>query len=351
MLALAGALSARQMTPMNKTLSVSLALFAAASLSAQEASHGHSKWYDDFDKAVAVAKKEKKDLLVDFTGSDWCGWCIRLHKEVFDHKEFDDGVKDNFVLVALDFPRGQEAKDKVPNPTRNSELQKKYGVRGFPTILLMDVNGEVYGKTGYAAGGPAKYVESLNKMRTVGKKAVMQINDIATKFETAKDDAQNGLRIMALELMTQLESDQMGIEKLGPIVAPLAKSADAKLSEKAIGALLKTGQADEATIAKAVKIDPKNEKGLFEHSVAAAMGKVRDDASAKAFITSLDQLIGFGAKDKELFEGLLFNATRWSFGPLKNKEGAVKYAKLLKANAKDPKQHEKLLEQVLGEGK
>ncbi len=81
------------------------------------------------------------------------------------------------------------------------------------------------------------------------------------------------------------------------------------------------------------------------------MGKVRDDASAKAFIAGIDKLISLGAKDKELFEGVLFNATRWSHGPLKNKEGAVKYAKLLKANAKDAKVHAKLLEDVLGKEK
>jgi len=328
---------------MNKTLSVTLALFAAATLSAQEASH--SKWYDDFDKALAAAKTEKKDLLVDFTGSDWCGWCIKLHEEVFDHKAFDDGVKDHFILVALDFPRGAEAKAKVPNAARNGELQKKYGVRGFPTILLMDVNGEVFGKTGYAAGGPEKYVESLNKMRTVGKKNIAAINDIVTKFEAAKDDK---VRMMALDLMATFEGDQLGIDKLGPIVQPLAKSDDATVAEKAIGTLLKCGLADAECATKARALDPKNEKGLFELVVAHSMTQVRDDASAKAFIGNIDKLIGFGAKDKKVFEGLLFNATRWSFGPLKNKEGAVKYAKLLKANAADPKQHAKLLEQVLG---
>jgi len=132
---------------MTKASYVLLTLFAASALSAQEETH--SKWYDDFDVAVEAAKREKKDLLVDFTGSDWCGWCIRLHKEVFDHAAFDAGVKDHFILVALDFPRGEAAKKKVPNPARNNELQQKYGVRGFPTILLMGADGEVYGKTGY----------------------------------------------------------------------------------------------------------------------------------------------------------------------------------------------------------
>src|SRR6185295_16165266 len=107
----------------------------------------------DFDKAAALAKKEHKDLLVDFTGSDWCGWCIKLHKEVFDFDSFLDGAEESFVLVALDYPNGDEAKAKVPNPARNDELRKKYAIAGYPTVLLMTPDGEVFAKTGYAPGG------------------------------------------------------------------------------------------------------------------------------------------------------------------------------------------------------
>ena len=81
---------------------------------------------------------EKRSHWADTTGT-------LIAKEVFDHAEFENGVKDHFILVALDFPNGAEAKAKVPNPERNKELQEQYGIRGFPTILLMSAEGEVFG--------------------------------------------------------------------------------------------------------------------------------------------------------------------------------------------------------------
>lgn len=121
-------------------------------------------WYDDFDLASTAAKAQGKDLLVDFTGSDWCGWCIKLHKEVFVRDKFLIPAKEKFVLVALDYPRSEEAKAKVPNPERNNELRKTYKVRGYPTVLLMTADGEVYGNTGYRKGGAESYIQYLDTL-------------------------------------------------------------------------------------------------------------------------------------------------------------------------------------------
>ena len=81
------------------------------------------------------AAESNKDLLIDFTGSDWCGWCIKLHKEVFSQDAFKEGVKDKFVLVEIDFPKD---KSKLSEETQkqNEELGEKYAVQGYPTILL-----------------------------------------------------------------------------------------------------------------------------------------------------------------------------------------------------------------------
>ena len=117
-----------------QTITILVLAFALAGLvplHAQE-KDPHAGWLTDFDKAVETAKQEKKDLLVDFTGSDWCGWCIKLKEEVFDHDEFTKAVTPHFVLVALDYPRGEEAKAKVPNPERNKELSRSTGSRAFP---------------------------------------------------------------------------------------------------------------------------------------------------------------------------------------------------------------------------
>ncbi|RPJ34306.1 MAG: DUF255 domain-containing protein [Verrucomicrobiaceae bacterium] len=125
---------------------------------------GGEGWTSDFESAKKQATESKKDLLIDFTGSDWCGWCIKLNDEVFKHDAFKDGVKDSFVLVELDFPKD---KSKVSDEVRaqNEKLSEKYGIEGFPTILLTDADGRPYAATGYQEGGPEKYVAHLNELR------------------------------------------------------------------------------------------------------------------------------------------------------------------------------------------
>ena len=136
----------------------------AATMTLGTALAGGEGWSDDFAASKKQAAEQKKDLLIDFTGSDWCGWCIRLSNEVFKHDAFNKGVKDSFVLVELDYPRD---KSKLSEETQkqNSELQQTYGITGFPTILLCDAEGKPYAKTGYKPGGPEQYVTHLNELR------------------------------------------------------------------------------------------------------------------------------------------------------------------------------------------
>jgi thioredoxin-related protein len=125
---------------------------------------GGEGWTSDFNAAKKQAAEQKKDLLIDFTGSDWCGWCIKLNDEVFKHDAFKNGVKDAFALVELDFPK-DKSKLTEELQKQNNELSKKYAVRGFPTILLTDPDGRPYASTGYQQGGPEKYVAHLNELR------------------------------------------------------------------------------------------------------------------------------------------------------------------------------------------
>ena len=159
-------------TPNNMRRSTTLATLALALLAILPAAAAPT-WLTDLDEAKKVAAKEKKDILVDFTGSDWCGWCIKLKKEVFDLPAFEAATK-KFVLVELDFPNKKPQSDELK--AKNRAAQQKYGITGFPTILLMDAQGEVYARTGYQAGGPEKYVahlQELTKKNTPeGKKAL-----------------------------------------------------------------------------------------------------------------------------------------------------------------------------------
>ena len=116
-------------------------------------------WMTDFAAAKAKAKAEKKDLLVDFTGSDWCGWCIKLDKEVFSQEAFQNYAAEALVLVELDFPRGKDQSAELK--AQNKALAEKYGIRGFPTILILSPEGELIEKTGYRRGGAESYVEHI----------------------------------------------------------------------------------------------------------------------------------------------------------------------------------------------
>ena len=128
---------------------------------------GGDNWMTDFAAAKAKAKKENKSLLVDFTGSDWCGYCIKLDKEVFSHEEFKQGVAEDFILVEIDFPRNK-SKMSDELQTQNSELKDIYNIKGFPTILIMDPEGRPYAKTGYKSGGPTNYLTILSELEKNG---------------------------------------------------------------------------------------------------------------------------------------------------------------------------------------
>jgi protein disulfide-isomerase len=131
-------------------------------------------WQTDINKAMDISKKSKKPIMLFFTGSDWCGWCIRLQKEVLKTPEFAKWAKDNVVLVELDFPRRTPQLPEIQK--QNMELQQALGVRGYPTVWFVNatkkdgkINLEQLGSTGYVAGGPTPWLEGANKILAPNK--------------------------------------------------------------------------------------------------------------------------------------------------------------------------------------
>jgi protein disulfide-isomerase len=126
-------------------------------------------WQTDMNKALEISKKSKKPLFLFFTGSDWCGWCIRLQKEVFKTPEFAKWAKDNVILVELDFPRSTPQQPEIKK--QNAELQQIFAVQGYPTVWFVrgskkdgKINLEKLGSTGYVAGGPTAWLAAANKI-------------------------------------------------------------------------------------------------------------------------------------------------------------------------------------------
>ncbi|MEO6785387.1 MAG: thioredoxin family protein [Chthoniobacteraceae bacterium] len=135
-----------------------LAFIASPLFAAEDA------WITDVPKAMEQAKSQKKLVLLDFTGSDWCPPCKALHKNVLTSEEFSKFAKDNFVLVELDFPKSKPQAAEVK--AANQELSKKYAIRGYPTIIVLNADGkELFRKVGYGGTPAAEYVADLAKLK------------------------------------------------------------------------------------------------------------------------------------------------------------------------------------------
>lgn len=290
-------------------------------------------WVADFDEAAAKARAEGKDLLVDFTGSDWCGWCVRLHDEVFAKEAFR-GVAKDYVLVSLDFPKAPAVQAKVPNPARNRELQEKYGVEGFPTVLLMTADGDVFGRTGYQQGGAEKYVEHLAALRDTGRAALLEALAIVKTFDAASGPAKHDVAVKAVEKVEKAGDGSSWTARLEPLLRAAAAGDPENaqgVKARALAALFKTGAYDAALFDEARKLDPKNEKGLLERAAFAQMTRVQDDATCRAYVATAKTLLASGNwHDKEQAKFLLANAAFWSQRKLEDPEGAKAFAQELK---------------------
>lgn len=136
-----------------------MALYCSASALA-----GSENWTTDFAAAKKQAVESKKDLMINFTGSDWCHWCIELKSEIFDKDPFKAGVKDKYILVEIDYPR-DKSKQSAETIKQNEELKTLYNIEGYPAIWLCDAAGKPYAATGYHEGGPEAYVKNLDELQ------------------------------------------------------------------------------------------------------------------------------------------------------------------------------------------
>ena len=150
---------------MKKYISI-LLLFLSINVFSQE---GDLKWHTDLNKAIEISIESEKPLFMFFTGSDWCGWCIRLQKEVFFKPDFVKWAKENLVLVELDFPRRKKLEESLKQ--QNDNLRQMFAVRGYPTgwfvvpeIEENKVNFKRLGSQGYVAGGPKNWIDGANKI-------------------------------------------------------------------------------------------------------------------------------------------------------------------------------------------
>lgn len=289
-------------------------------------------WLVDYEKAKAQAAKDGKDILIDFTGSDWCGWCIRLKKEVFNQDEFKAEVHKNFVLLELDYPRGERAlAAQAPEiKEQNAELQNRFAVQGFPTILLVDAEGRPYAKTGYQPGGAKGYLKHLAKL---------------SEQKAARDkelDAVNG----------------EGVERAKQLDAVL-KSIQAKLGGDSAKSLV-IGTYDDV-VSEIIKLDAKNKAklkvsylaSLRALEVAAGLQQLRTDnpdAKPEVMAGKIGDFIKAEKLTGESLQQALFMQSQGMFGAEKKDEAEKLLIEAQKAAPKTAlaKQIDQILKRFFG---
>ncbi|MBA3815313.1 MAG: thioredoxin family protein [Parachlamydiaceae bacterium] len=126
-------------------------------------SKGSIKWFTNYEEAVQQARSRSLPLIMFFTGSDWCSWCNKIDEEAFDTRDFADAAGNKFVFLKLDLPLYSPQDPQIK--AQNKQLQQKFNVRSFPTVIVYDAQqNQQIGTTGYRAGGGKQYAAYLNKM-------------------------------------------------------------------------------------------------------------------------------------------------------------------------------------------
>ncbi len=199
--------------------------FAALSVAAFAKSSTPEGWLDDYDAALKKAEAENKHIVIDFSGSDWCGWCKRLEKEVFNTDEFRKGAKDKYVLLMVDSPNDTSLLTKRAQE-QNPKLVDKFGVEGFPTVVVLNPKGEEVARMGYEKGGPKKYLEKLDTEITLGpeiKKFIDPIEKVLNRYDDEMQKAMEDCQRRAMEYAQKLM-----FEEVAPKYIPLYEKAFAE---------------------------------------------------------------------------------------------------------------------------
>ena len=251
-------------------------------------------WINNIETAKKKAAIEKKDMLLFFSGSDWCHWCQKLDNEVFTQDKFAQEAGKDFILVNLDFPRKKELEKSIKE--QNQQMQKTYGIRGFPTVILTDADGKPYAKTGYQQGGVDVYLAQLHNFRNnnAKKDALLAKADQTTGLERAK--------LLDQALTTIMENHLLGDRnKLMEEIVKLDPDNKAGLKEKYIlqhkvapieKALQKTGNFDQALtdidtlLKKETKLKPEDRQRLYLFKASICLKGKRDKESG---ISNLEQ--------------------------------------------------------------
>lgn len=121
-------------------------------------------WVNNFETAKKIAKEENKNIIMIFSGSDWCAPCIRLDKNIWQSQEFKEESTNNWVTMKLNFPRKKANQLPAEEEKHNRELAEKYNKEGnFPLVVILTPEGKVLGKLGFKNVSPSEYIKLIKE--------------------------------------------------------------------------------------------------------------------------------------------------------------------------------------------
>ena len=266
---------------------------------AEGAQPDHINWLTNFDEALNLSKSTSKPIVLFFTGSDWCGWCIKLEKESLDTPEFARAVGDKFIFVKLDFPVNSTLPPQIA--AQNKQLQKKYNVSGFPSLIILDGKQQTkIGATGYRPGGGRAYADHLTKI-------ISDFSAYQQKMQNVDKQKYSGAELKKLYDTAEMFGYDNDIKQI--INAGIA-SDDGQffMLERyrmiAREGLLASPEADHLK-QQLIALDPNNEK-MTQYQIALIDFEANHESMNKenpnpevAVAPLVDYINKFGAKDKD----------------------------------------------------
>ena len=256
---------------------------------------------------------------------------------MWEAEGFAEAAGKKLIFVSLDFPRDPEIKAKVPNPERNDELKDKYGIRGFPTVLVMTPDGEVFGKTGYRPGGAEPYIKHLDEMLETGKKDLADVQKLTKALDRAEKQEDKDRAIDAIiGKLAKMNPESPFIGQLADVVSRVYPTAEGERRKACVAALVNAGRVDADLLAAAKEIDPDGSAGTWIGAVAAMAENVNSDEALEVAMTAITELFDT-VKEVPAEKGkfLRANMSFWSFRMKEDEAAAVKWAERGLAMVKD----------------
>lgn len=259
---------------------------------------GHINWMTNYEEALNLSKSTSKPIVLFFTGSDWCGWCTKLEQESLGTPEFAQAAGDKFIFVKLDFP----VNSTLPGPiaAQNKQLQKKYNVRGFPALIILDGQHQnQIGTTGYRPGGGKAYADHLSKI-------VQDYSGYQQKMQNVDKQKYSSVQLKKLYETAQTFGYDNDVNQI--IKAGIASDDSPFFMIERYRLMAKEGllSSSEATQLKQqlISLDPENENRIqyqlalidFEANNELDKEKRSPDLSVAPLVDYIEK---FGAKDKE----------------------------------------------------